>query len=65
MEEMFTVMDRTAPSDMWMSPDGAYLYQMYPNASKLIGYAIQPDGWLEEVTSAPIPYNTPQGVTGF
>ena len=50
---------------MWMSPDGAYLYQMYPNAAKLIGYAIQPDGWLAEVTSAPIPYNTPQGLTGF
>jgi hypothetical protein len=54
-----------SPSDMWMSPDGAYLYQMYPNASKLIGYKIQPNGWLEEVTTAPIPYNTPQGVTGF
>ena len=49
---------------MWMSPDGAYLYQMYPNASRLIGYAIRPDGWLEEITSAAIPYNTPQGVTG-
>ena len=55
----------TSPNDMWMSPDGAYLYQMYTNASKLIGYAIQPDGRLEVVTSAPIPYNTPQGVTGF
>jgi hypothetical protein len=55
----------TSPNDMWMSPDGAYLYQMYPNASKIIGYEIQSDGWLEEVTSAPIPYNTPQGVTGF
>jgi hypothetical protein len=55
----------SSPNDMWMTPDGAYLYQMYPNASKLIGYAIQPDGWLEEVTSAAIPYNTPQGVTGF
>ena len=54
-----------SPSDMWMSPDGAFLYQVYPNASKLIGYAIQPDGWLEEVTSAALPYNTPQGVTGF
>jgi hypothetical protein len=54
-----------SPSDMWMSPDGAYLYQVYPNASKLIGYAIQPDGWLGEVTSAAIPYNTPQGITGF
>jgi hypothetical protein len=54
-----------SPNDMWMSPDGAYLYQMYPNASRIIGYAIQPDGWLEEITSAQIPYNTPQGVTGF
>ena len=55
----------SSPSDMWMSPDGAYLYQIYPNASKLIGYAIRPDGWLDEITSAPIPYNTPQGLTGF
>ncbi len=55
----------SSPNDMWMSPDGAFLYQMYPNASKLIGYAIQPDGWLEEITSVAIPYNTPQGITGF
>jgi hypothetical protein len=54
-----------SPNDMWMSPDGAFLYQMYPNASKLVGYAIQPDGWLEEITSAVVPYNTPQGITGF
>jgi hypothetical protein len=54
-----------SPNDMWMSPDGAYLYQMYPNASKIIGYEIQSDGWLEEVTSAAIPYNTPQGITGI
>jgi hypothetical protein len=55
----------TSPNDMWMSADGKYLYQMYPNASKIIGYAIQPDGWLEEVTNAAIPYNTPQGLTGM
>jgi 6-phosphogluconolactonase (cycloisomerase 2 family) len=55
----------SSPNDMWMSPDGAYLYQIYPNASKLIGYAIQDDGWLEEVTTAEIPYNSPQGVIGF
>jgi hypothetical protein len=54
-----------SPSDMWMSPDGAYLYQIYPNASKVIGYAIRPDGWLDEITSATIPYNTPQGLTGL
>jgi 6-phosphogluconolactonase (cycloisomerase 2 family) len=55
----------SSPNDMWMSPDGSYLYQMYPNASKIIGYAIQSDGWLKEMTSVSIPYNTPQGVTGF
>ena len=55
----------SSPNDMWMSPDGSYLYQMYPNASKIIGYAIQSDGWLKQMTSVSIPYNTPQGVTGF
>jgi 6-phosphogluconolactonase (cycloisomerase 2 family) len=54
-----------APNDMWMTPDGAYLYQIYPNASKLIGYAVQPDGGLVEVTSADIPYNSPQSLAGF
>jgi hypothetical protein len=33
--------------------------------SKLIGYAIHPDGSLEEITSATIPFPSPQGVTGF
>jgi hypothetical protein len=55
----------SGPSDNWLSPDGEYLYQLYPNASKLIGYEIQPDGSLDEVTSAPIPYNSPQGLIGF
>jgi 6-phosphogluconolactonase (cycloisomerase 2 family) len=54
----------SGPSDSWITPDGAYLYQIYANASKLIGYATQPDGSLEEVTSAPIPYNSPQGLVG-
>jgi hypothetical protein len=53
------------PNDMWMTPDGAYLYQIYGNASKLVGYAIQPDGSLDEITSAGIPYNSPQGLAGF
>ena len=35
------------------------------NASKLVGYGIQPDGSLEEVASASIPYNSPMGLTGF
>jgi hypothetical protein len=55
----------TGPNDMWMTPDGAYLYQIYANASKLVGYGVQPDGSLEEVTSASIPYNSPMALTGF
>jgi hypothetical protein len=55
----------SGPSDCWLSPDDAYLYQIYGNASKLMGYAVQPDGSLEEITSASIPYNSPQGLAGF
>jgi hypothetical protein len=55
----------SGPSDNWITPDGAYLYQIYGNASKLVGYACQPDGSLQEVTSAKIPYNSPQGLAGF
>ena len=49
----------------WISPDGAYLYQIYGNASKLVGYATNTDGSLEEVTSVAIPYNSPEGLAGF
>ena len=55
----------SGPSDNWISPDGAYLYQIYGNASKLVGYATRPDGSLEEITSVKIPYNSPQGLAGF
>jgi hypothetical protein len=55
----------SSPNDIWLTPDGAYLYQIYPNASKLVGYATQPDGSLEEVTAATIPCNSPQGLAGF
>jgi hypothetical protein len=55
----------SGPSDNWLTPDGAYLYQIYGNASKLVGYATRPDGSLEEVTSVTIPYNSPQGLAGF
>ena len=55
----------SGPSDNWISPDGAYLYQIYGNASKLVGYATQPDGSLAGITSARIPYNSPQGLAGF
>src|SRR5262247_1156687 len=55
----------SGPSDNWLTPDGAYLYQIYGNASKLVGYATQPDGSLNEVASVKIPYNSPQGLAGF
>jgi hypothetical protein len=55
----------SGPSDNWMTPDGAYLYQIYGNASKLVGYAIQPDDSLSEITSVRIPYDSPQGLAGF
>lgn len=55
----------SGPGDNWLSPDGGYLYQLYPNASKLVSYAVQPDGSLDEVVSVTIPYNSPTGLTGF
>jgi 6-phosphogluconolactonase (cycloisomerase 2 family) len=55
----------SGPSDNWLTPDGNYLYQIYGNASKLVGYATKPDGSLEEVTSVAIPYNSPEGLAGF
>ena len=55
----------SSPNDNWLAPEGAYLYQIYANACKLVGCAVQPDGSLEEFTSATIPYNSPQGLAGF
>jgi hypothetical protein len=55
----------SGPSDSWITPDGAYLYQIYGNAAKLVGYATQLGGSLEAVTSVKIPYNSPQGLAGF
>jgi hypothetical protein len=55
----------SGPSDSWITPDGAHLYQIYGNASKLVGYATQSDGSLNEIASMPIPYNSPQGLAGF
>jgi Lactonase, 7-bladed beta-propeller len=55
----------SGPADSWLTPDGAYLYQIYGNAAKLVGYATQPDGSLSEIASVKIPYNSPQGLAGF
>lgn len=55
----------SAPSDNWVSPDGQYYYQIYPNASKMIAYKINKDGSLKEVDTQKIPYTSPQGMTGM
>jgi 6-phosphogluconolactonase (cycloisomerase 2 family) len=55
----------SGPSDNWLTPDGKFLYQIYGNASALIGYSVSPDGALTEITRATIPYNSPQGLAGF
>jgi 6-phosphogluconolactonase (cycloisomerase 2 family) len=55
----------SGPSDNWITPDGAYLYQIYGNASRLVAYATRPDGSLDEISSVKIPYNCPQGLAGF
>ena len=41
------------------------LYRIYPDASKLVGYAGQPDGSLDEITSAAIPRPEPAGPGGI
>ena len=55
----------SGPADSWVTPDGAFFYQIYGNAAKLIGYATQPDGSLTEMTRVEIPYNSPVGLVGF
>src|SRR3954447_5794773 len=55
----------SGPSDNWLTPDGKFLYQIYGNASALIGYSVGPDGALTEITRAKIPYNSPQGLAGI
>ena len=55
----------SGPADSWVTPDGAFFYQIYGNAAKLVGYATQPDGSLTEITRVEIPYNSPEGLVGF
>jgi 6-phosphogluconolactonase (cycloisomerase 2 family) len=55
----------SGPADSWVSPDGAFFYQIYGNAARLIGYATQPDGSLTEMTRVEIPYNSPVGLVGI
>ncbi|MEJ7740822.1 MAG: hypothetical protein WKF97_25675 [Chitinophagaceae bacterium] len=55
----------SGPSDSWISRDGKYFYQIYPNASKLISYKIEENGKLLKRDTKKIPYNSPQGLAGF
>jgi len=55
----------SGPADSWVTDDGAFFYQIYGNAAKLIGYATQSDGSLKELTRVEIPYNSPVGLVGF
>ncbi len=55
----------SGPNDSWLSPDGKYFYQIYPNASKLIGYRTNADGKLYKIDTQAIPYTSPQGLAGF
>jgi 6-phosphogluconolactonase (cycloisomerase 2 family) len=41
---------------------GQYLYQLYANAKKLVGYKIGDDGRLTKVTEVSVPYNSTQGL---
>lgn len=59
----FAGIPTAGPNDMWASKDG-YLFQLYPNASKLVAYKMQGEN-LKEVSSASIPYNSTVGLTGF
>ncbi len=55
----------SGPNDSWISPDGKYYYQLYPNASKLIAYKLDKNGGLKEIDTQKIPYNSPEGMVGF
>ena len=55
----------SGPNDSWISPDGNYFYQIYPNASKLIAYKINGSGKLNKTDTKTIPYTSPQGLAGF
>ncbi len=55
----------SGPNDNWLSPDGKYFYQIYPNASKLIAYRTNQNGQLNKMDTKAIPYTSPQGLAGF
>jgi hypothetical protein len=55
----------SGPNDSWLTPDDKYFYQLYPNASVLVGYRLNPDASLAELGRTPIPYTSPQGLAGF
>jgi hypothetical protein len=50
----------SGPGDSVVS--GNYFYQLYANASKVVGYMIGADGSLTKVTEAAVPYTSSQGL---
>ncbi len=55
----------SGPNDSWLSPDDKTFYQIYPNASVLVAYRVNPDASLTEIQRSAIPYTSPQGMTGY
>lgn len=55
----------SGPNDNWLSPDGKYFYQIYPNASQLVAYRTTGNGKLQKKDTKTIPYTSPQGLAGF
>lgn len=55
----------SGPSDNLLSPDDAFFYQIFGNASTLVAYRVGEDGGLTEIGRNTIPYNSPQGLAGF
>ncbi|HYP06003.1 MAG TPA: beta-propeller fold lactonase family protein [Bryobacteraceae bacterium] len=56
----------SGPSDSWLTPDDRYFYQIFGNASVLVGYSLdKASGKLTEIGRNSIPYNSPQGLAGF
>lgn len=41
---------------------GNFIYQLYANARKLVGYRIEAGGALTKITEVPVPYNSTQGL---
>jgi 6-phosphogluconolactonase (cycloisomerase 2 family) len=53
----------SGPVGNWASKDG-YLYQLYPNAGKIVAFKMR-GADLIQIGTNPIPVNSPQGIDGY